>query len=679
MLPMFFNNSYPYTDFHELNLSWLLNRVKELEIELKNFVGINTIKYADPIQWDITKQYEANTIVIDANTGTAYISTHPVPSGVALTNTDYWTVVFTLDINKSNENITLRNDGNNTNATFESVAGDWVIVSGILYKVNSTIDIGDTYVPNYNIIRYTVELYIKDYISDVLNVIGDLNDLTTTDKDSIVDAINEVVTSLNKIGDLNDLTTTDKDNLVDAINEVVNTLSTTIGDLNDLTTTDKSSVVNAINEVNSTGGGALALIGDMNDLRTVNKDTVVNAINEVFDDVQNITDLKIYNVLDYGATGDGSTDDTQAFNDVIDILNSYGGVMYIPAGDYAINSLTPITHGCQIIGAGSQTRLIIKNNTDYVFKLSGWARGRMSNLSFKDESSNGYLIGLSTGNFTFIDNIWLIDAYRFIELGHADATSVDGYMTTIQNVWGNVVQTFILHHGSRSVTYVNNCSINSEYANSATCISVADKVGLDTFVITNSAFQRFANGFAINQAPGTFFTSNIWIDHVIFDAITSRAIILNITNNFCRLFVSNCWSAHDANYNPNEFVLAQNLGTGIVATLVFNDNEIPYCYNTAFRFVKCYGITINNNEILSYGASTPAMIFDTCTHAKINNNSIGSDGSNVPPSVGDIMVCTACRRFLIACNRMTVASSFAGSGITTFRIASNLNIADAVG
>ena len=47
--------------------------------------------------------------------------------------------------------------------------------------------------------------------------LGDLEDLTTTEQNSIVGAINEVDSA---VGDLGDLTTTDKDSIVDAINEV---------------------------------------------------------------------------------------------------------------------------------------------------------------------------------------------------------------------------------------------------------------------------------------------------------------------------------------------------------------------------------------------------------------------------------------------------------------------------
>ena len=91
-----FFNEYPYTDFHELNLSWVIKELRTFATTLEQFVSINALKYADPIQWNITKQYEKNTIVIDPLTGVAYISVQPVPIGVELTREEYWTVVFDL-------------------------------------------------------------------------------------------------------------------------------------------------------------------------------------------------------------------------------------------------------------------------------------------------------------------------------------------------------------------------------------------------------------------------------------------------------------------------------------------------------------------------------------------------------------------------------------------------------
>lgn len=86
---MGFIDKYPYTDFHELNLDWILKTIRELGIKMDEFEAVNTITFSGA--WDITKQYPAWTVVSDNNIG--YISIQPVPVGIVLTNTDYWRVI----------------------------------------------------------------------------------------------------------------------------------------------------------------------------------------------------------------------------------------------------------------------------------------------------------------------------------------------------------------------------------------------------------------------------------------------------------------------------------------------------------------------------------------------------------------------------------------------------------
>lgn len=74
----------------------LLCEVIQVVNKLSELASLSVITYADPLQWDITSQYAQNTVVIDPQTGTAYLSTRPVPAGVQITNTDYWTPIFTL-------------------------------------------------------------------------------------------------------------------------------------------------------------------------------------------------------------------------------------------------------------------------------------------------------------------------------------------------------------------------------------------------------------------------------------------------------------------------------------------------------------------------------------------------------------------------------------------------------
>ncbi len=89
---MGFFDQFPYTNFHELNLDWLLNQMKQLGTAFEDFVKSNKLKYADPITWDITKSYNPNTIVVDGST--AYISLQRVPAGTPIGDTNYWLAAF---------------------------------------------------------------------------------------------------------------------------------------------------------------------------------------------------------------------------------------------------------------------------------------------------------------------------------------------------------------------------------------------------------------------------------------------------------------------------------------------------------------------------------------------------------------------------------------------------------
>lgn len=85
----FFNN-FPYTNFHELNLDWLLNAMKQLRQAFEDFAETNTLHYADPLEWSITTQYPAMTLVRDPISDYIFMSLQNVPAGITLDNTDYW-------------------------------------------------------------------------------------------------------------------------------------------------------------------------------------------------------------------------------------------------------------------------------------------------------------------------------------------------------------------------------------------------------------------------------------------------------------------------------------------------------------------------------------------------------------------------------------------------------------
>ena len=450
-------NEYPYTNLQDVNLDWILKHIKDLEINLQDFVKLNTIKYADPIIWNITKQYETNTVVIDGNTGTAYLSVQPVPAGVALTNDDYWTVIFTLNLTTSNQNITFRDDGTNVLATFESDTGDWILWNFYLYKVTQPISVNTAYVEGFNIERFSVELFIREYINTLTAIIGDINDLTTSDKTSIVNAINSLLDDLSTIiGSLDDLTTTDKDSIVDAINELVNSVST----------------------VNDN-------IGDLEDLHTTDKDTIVDAINETFDKLI----LNYVTPEYYGAVGDGVTDDTAALQAAINtgaVKLKNGAVYLITAG-----LLLPDN----IVIDGNNATIKIKDNT-YITYTEG--ADDPTGLLYGKNNKNVKIFNLTIN--TNASNMAVYSAFNLVAnvaLNLLSPENVSVEKCTFDDLY---TEDIVLYHGS-GIVNISDCVFKNTIANQGLR---GEFIHISSYV-TNSGAINISNNDFINSVPNEDF------------------------------------------------------------------------------------------------------------------------------------------------------------------------------
>lgn len=277
---------FPYSNFHDLNMDWILRTFREMEKQLDEFVFLNTIKYADPFQWDITTQYAKNTIVIDPATGDAYISVQPVPSGVLLSNTDYWSVIFNYQnvIDTIKENIATDAGDSNT-APVAIAEGDLVWWKSQLYKAITNIVPGTAFVVDTNVEKYTVDEKINDALNAVATETADRIQAITEEADAREQAITEEADA--------------REQADEELQEAIDT-------------------------------------------ETTNRENADAALSDRIDQIANFP----FVVTEFGAVGDGSADDTEAFRDTIAAATAVNGSVFIPSGSYKLTE--PVFAGSNI-------------------------------------------------------------------------------------------------------------------------------------------------------------------------------------------------------------------------------------------------------------------------------------------------------------------------------------------
>ena len=187
-----FNTRWPYTDFHNLNLDWVLETLKKQDAAIADFISLNSITYANPLQWDITRQYPKNQVVLDTN-GDGYLSVQPVPVGVEIDNTEYWTKIGNFSELWSTVKlaITEADEGLKTTASADRASGDLVWLNNTLYVCTTAITRGTEYGTN-NTAKTTIDARLANLAKAVSTLQNNVADINTTlpnkiDKDTAGD------------------------------------------------------------------------------------------------------------------------------------------------------------------------------------------------------------------------------------------------------------------------------------------------------------------------------------------------------------------------------------------------------------------------------------------------------------------------------------------------------------
>ena len=419
-LKTYFCNHYPRTDFHELNQDWMISMLYDMINQVENFVEMNAIKYADPLQWDITRQYEKNTIVIDGITGVAYISAKAVPSGINIARRDYWNVVFDLSpfINGASKNFAVSYEPALTYiATVETQQGKWIVWNDKLYRALQTIDVGDAYIVGSNLERMTVEEFFNELdvkLTTLINAEATARANADTTLQNNIDAeatarANADTTLQNNI-DAEATARANADttlqNNIDAEATARANADTTLQNNIDVEATARANADSAINTT----------IGSLSNLNTPNKTSIVNAINSLVSDAGN---RDYVCPEDFGAVGDGVTDDSSAINAAINT-----GKPVIFKHDYGVAHPIEIgVYDSDYINANGFTLFALSGLNDYVVKLNrlyGCIRDLTIDCNLLTSVTGAMLIYSTSelqSQFYLIDNLYTKNAIVGVQYG----------------------------------------------------------------------------------------------------------------------------------------------------------------------------------------------------------------------------------------------------------------------
>lgn len=394
-------NSYPYTNFHELNQDWILSILKKFENELKQAIDYKTIHYADPLQWNITTQYAPNTVVVDENTGIAYISKDSVPSGILLSDKNYWMVIFDYQkiYNKIMSGVAF-NEKDNETASKDLLVNDLVWYHGDLYRVTRAISVGSKYIVGSNLVATTIDSLLSNYYgrdrvsqlnNDTLNVSGDYTvnagdiaetssnrtEKVTSDREIDIDGNDSIhvdgdVTEVYENSRNVDVTGINTEKYHETMNETFNKKHNVYGQ--DETNQFNGNIDNTANKFtfNSKEKSFILHFPDKN------KNLYEN--------------YSPYNVKEMGCVGDGITDDTNALQNII---NKYQGeIIFLPKGKYLISKTLILPNSTHIEGCGEDSVIIPDNSfTDIIIKSTHYG-----------DDSNIYDANFKLVNFTIDGN-----------------------------------------------------------------------------------------------------------------------------------------------------------------------------------------------------------------------------------------------------------------------------------
>jgi hypothetical protein len=312
----------------------------------------------------------------------------------------------------------------------------------------------------------------------------------------------------------------------------------------------------------------------------------------------------VQTVRDYGATGDGSTDDTAAIDAALAALSA-GGVLYFPPGRYLTNGGHVLSQpSCTIEGPSgraqtynSSAQLYLRNDANADMLTITGNQNTIRGLSLYGNKSQQTSVsrGIVTPN-TAATNYFLLDAVwvdSFNGDGYSFASSGGTLSGTITNCESRQHAGYGMRfYGTATDMVVSNCYIDQNARSGVLCRS--GDLSLTSCHIwgngTGTSGDR--DGITFHSAAG------------------------------CR--VVNCYIESQANGTGIRFKTGANSGHIVMGCDIWNNGEQGVYAYTATNCVISGNVIRHNNYKNLSGADGAGMTVDSCTGLTTTGNNFFS-------------------------------------------------------
>jgi hypothetical protein len=330
--------------------------------------------------------------------------------------------------------------------------------------------------------------------------------------------------------------------------------------------------------------------------------------------IQDVTSQINISAKDFGASGDGVTDDTTAINNALASISISGGALHLPAGNYKVSAPLNVPGNVTVFGDGISATTVTATHNGNIFycnynyftitslSITGPTNPAYTNSIAVSTNTNGTL---GTGAITFtLSDLFITQCYTGININGSAHSTLERLL--IQQNYGYGI------YGAGSQGKWNSLSVNTNYlsglyliANTTGGIAGAAPFmsNIETFAngqygiyVGTGAGLQLTNAFLNNDSKGEiYFDTNSSSDiGIISNAIIQYAGVnpLDPRNNPSNPFTG----------NPNAAGIWVNTG----AFSILNVSNVAFFGDAGCDIKSNAPVVCSGSTFLGCGAGIPA-------------------------------------------------------------------------